>query len=76
MTNKADPKTWNEECRSFLKLESQGFVKDIAALEQHILKLQDLAAKDEAGWITSNALELIRKLKGDVAKAKTWAGMV
>ncbi|MBA7643840.1 hypothetical protein ES703_51574 [subsurface metagenome] len=76
MTNKADWRAWNDERQRYLVLDSQGFDTDIASLERHISKLQEVAPKDKAGWITLNALELITKLKGDVAKAKTWARMV
>ncbi len=68
MTNKADSKPWNDECQSFLKSGSQGFVKDIAALEQHILKLQQLAARGDAGWVTLNAHQAHRPLSFHVSK--------
>ncbi|MBA7584595.1 hypothetical protein ES708_26552 [subsurface metagenome] len=54
MTNRADWKAWNEERKRFLELESQGFESDIASLERHISKLQEVAPKDQAGSLTSD----------------------
>jgi len=76
MTNKADGKAWNEERQRFQELEPQGFEIDIANLTKHISKLQEVAPKDRAGWMNTNALEAIEKLKADLTKAKVWAGMM
>ncbi|MBA7583640.1 hypothetical protein ES708_25587 [subsurface metagenome] len=76
MPNKADWKAWNDERKRFLELESQGFEMDIATLEKHISKLQEVAPKDQAGWMNTHALDAIERLKADLTKAKVWAGMV
>ncbi|MBA7584594.1 hypothetical protein ES708_26551 [subsurface metagenome] len=76
MTNRADWKAWNEERKRFLELESQGFESDIASLERHISKLQEVAPKDQAGWMNSHALDALDRLKADLTKAKVWGGMM
>lgn len=76
MNTKADWKAWNDERQRFLELESQGFETDIAILEKHISKLQEVAPKDKAGWMNLNALEVVNKLKADLTKAKVWAGFM
>ena len=76
MTTKADWEAWNEERKRYLELESQGFESDIATLEKHISKLQQVAPKDGAGWMNHIALDALERLKADLTKAKVWAGMM
>ncbi|GAI47619.1 unnamed protein product, partial [marine sediment metagenome] len=38
-------------------------------------KLQEVAPKDQAGWMNTHALDAIERLKADLTKAKVWAGL-
>ena len=76
MTTKDDWQAWNEERQRYLDLETQGWELDIANLEEHISKLQEVAPKDKAGWMNIHAIDAIDKLKADLIKAKTWAGQM
>lgn len=65
MTQKATPVDWgpwNEERAAFTSRDTQGFSKDLAALEAHIKKLQSICPKDKAGWPVGLALYHISKL--------------
>ncbi len=76
MTTKDYWTDWNEERQRFLELETLGWELDIANLEEHIAKLQEIAPKDKAGWLNLNALDAINKLKADLVKAKVWSGLM
>ena len=76
MPNKVDWKAWNEERQRYQQLESQGFEIDIANLKKHISKLQEVAPKDNAGWMNFHALDAINKLTADLTKAMVWAGVM
>lgn len=67
---------WHQERTSFVKRETEGFTKDLKALEQHIKKLQEIAPKDEAGWPVTNALTIITKLQKDYIRFKSLLGNI
>lgn len=60
---KADWQPWHDERNRFKSLSSNGFKEDIKALLEHILKLQDAAPKDNAGWVHQSALVVINMLQ-------------
>lgn len=68
---KDDWELWNKEREAFNSTETEGFTKDLAALEAHIRQLQKLAPKDSAGWPTANALRVIDQLQRDFGRIKT-----
>jgi len=67
---KADWVPWHSERQAFKARESTGFEGDIAALEAHILKLVELAPKDQAGLLNLNALDVIDLLRKDLKLAR------
>jgi hypothetical protein len=58
-----DWKLWHEERQAFAARETEGFTKDLEALKEHILRLQAVAPKDNAGWPVTTALISLDKLK-------------
>lgn len=54
---------WHEERKRFKERETEGFIKDIAALEAHLIKLRQVAPKDKAGVLHSNAWDYCNKLQ-------------
>ncbi len=58
-------KLWNEERERFKNCDTMGFIKDLAALKTHIMKLQEYAPKDKANWPAAEALLIIDSLQKD-----------
>lgn len=63
VTTREHWRLWHEERQRFKTRGSTGYLQDILALKTHIMKLQDLAPKDKAGWPVYDALQVIDKLK-------------
>jgi len=67
-----DWKAWHEERERFKKRDTSGFLADIEALAQHILKLQEVCPRDAAGWPAGTALAALDKLKKDLDRFKRY----
>ncbi|MBA7663060.1 hypothetical protein ES703_71098 [subsurface metagenome] len=69
-TTKAAWKAWHSERERYRHRDSEGFTKDVDALEAHIQKLVELAPKDQAGLLNLNALDIIDLLRKDLQLAR------
>lgn len=67
-----DWEKWHIERQSFAKRDTTGFKTDLQALHAHILKLQELAPKDAAGWPHTTALRYLTQLQAQYDKAKRY----
>ena len=65
MTLKDDWLLWNREQASFAARETEGFTKDVKALHDHIMELQRVCPKDNAGWPVRTALSYLDRLRSD-----------
>lgn len=65
MQNKADWAAWHNERYAFAHRETEGFTRDLEALKQHILKLEEVCPKDKANWPAPDALTVLVKLHED-----------
>jgi len=70
MTERADWSKWNEELESFKDRNTEGFMKDLAALEAHIKKLRKVSPKDKIGFPHMNAFDDLTRLASDLEMAK------
>lgn len=73
---KKDWELWKAERKDFVQRESEGFTKDLAALETHIKAIQEFAPKDAAGWPVSAALRVIEQLQRDYHRIKTLVALI
>jgi len=65
-----DWQAWDKERADFQGRDTEGFTKDLEALEAHIKALAVVAPKDTAGWPVQTALIHIRMLTKDYNRFK------
>jgi len=73
---KKDWVNWHEERERFSVRGTEGFTKDLEALEAHIKKLIEFAPKDDAGWPVLTALNALQDLKADHARFKRYLDII
>jgi len=72
MAVKQDWAAWDEERSRFKCRDTEGFIKDLEALEWHIRALQDLCPKDQANFPVSIAMIHINSLIIQYGKFKRY----
>ena len=75
MSKKEDWSAWDKERNDYRERETEGFTKDLDALESHIKKLAAVCPKDKAGWPVLNALTVISRLQRDHARFKEFLNL-
>jgi len=63
---------WNLERSRFLARDTEGFIKDLKAFEQHIKNLTEFSPKNHAGWPVGQALFNINKLTAEYNRFKQY----
>jgi hypothetical protein len=69
---KAKWSAWHDEINRYAKRETEGFTADRKALEQHIVKLREVARKDKAGWLDNTALTYLNQLQMKLDSIKSY----
>ena len=72
MTEGADWRAWDKERRDFQGRDTEGFTRDLLALEAHIKVLAEVAPKDRAGWPVQTALIHIGRLTSEYNRFKQY----
>lgn len=75
MTEPKDWTDWKAERRRFTGRDTEGFTKDMAALEAHIKALTEVIPKDKAGFPDLTALFLIQTLTRDYNSFKDFLNL-
>ena len=75
MTLKENWEGWNDERKHFQERDTEGFTKDLTALEAHIKKLTEVCPKDKAGWPVTTALLYIDRLTSAYNRFKRYLNL-
>lgn len=74
--HKEDWQAWHEEINRYKNRETEGLTRDLEALEAHIKKLREVAPKDKAGYLQTNALIYLNTLQNRLDGVKTYLSRV
>ena len=74
--HKEDWQPWHDEIKLYAKRETEGLDKDLAALEAHIKKLREVAPRDCADFLQTNALIYLNSLQQRFDGVKSYLSRV
>jgi len=72
MSEPQDWSKWHDERKRFLARDTEGFTKDLAALEAHIQALRAVCPKDEAGVPVTTAFFYLDRLTREYGRFKVY----
>lgn len=72
MPEPMDWSIWDEERQAFAARDTEGFTKDLAALEAHIKVLREVCPKDKAGFPVMTAVFHIDWLTQECNRFKSY----
>lgn len=74
--NKDDWQFWHKAIRQYRERQTEGLIKDLAALEAHIKELQRVAPKIAENIPHYQAAEYIERLQFQAKQARVWLASV